>query len=180
MEFNEIEKLVLEWADERKIIDFNAWRQMYPQVLRTQCLKLTEEIGELLQAMYDCDEDAVKDAIGDSLVVMTSLVWALPNHSIETTMLDDLYKQACADKYTSYHSLDTLAGSALGNIASAIVKNKPSADIKQGLFRLMIFLHHIAKDYELSLVECYEAAYNVIKDRKGKTTVDGNFIKEGD
>lgn len=33
---------------------------------------------------------------------------------------------------------------------------------------------------EKSLFECYKEAYNAIKDRKGKTTPDGNFIKEGD
>lgn len=182
-DFEIIEKNVLHWAHDRKIIDFDNYRQMYLQVLRTQCLKLTEEVGELAQAIYDNNsEAAIVDAIGDSLVVMTSLVWALPDQCRETTRLLDLYKYAMGMgiEYESYPKAHLLLASALGETASAIIKNKPSCEIKHGLQRLMLFICACAYNNNLYVVDCYAAAYETIKNRKGKTTVDGNFIKEGD
>ena len=180
-DFAIIEKDVLYWAHDRKIIDFDNYRQMYLRVLRTQCLKLTEEVGELAQAIYDNNsEAAIVDAIGDSLVVMTSLVWALPNQCRETTRLLDLYKYAMGMEYESYPKAHLLLASALGELASAIIKNKPSSEIKRCLQRLMLFICACAHNNNLYVVDCYKAAYETIKNRKGKTTVDGNFIKEGD
>lgn len=185
-DFAIIEKDVLYWAHDRKIIDFDNYRQMHLQVLRTQCLKLTEEVGELAQAIYDnsvihnYSEAAIVDAIGDSLVVMTSLVWALPDQCRETTRLLDLYKYAMGMEYESYPKAHLLLASALGETASAIIKNKPSCEIKHGLQRLMLFICACAHNNNLYVVDCYKAAYETIKNRKGKTTVDGNFIKEGD
>lgn len=180
-DFAIIEKDVLQWAHDRKIIDFDNYRQMYLQVLRTQCLKLTEEVGELAQAIYDNNsEAAIVDAIGDSLVVMTSLVWALPDQCRETTRLLDLYKYAIDNGYESYPKAHLLLSSALGETASAIIKNKPSCEIKHGLQRLMLFICACTYNNDLYVVDCYKAAYETIKNRKGKTTVDGNFIKEGD
>jgi len=179
-DFEIIEKDVLHWAHNRKIIDFDNYRQMYLQVLRTQCLKLTEEIGELAQAIYDNSEAAIVDAIGDSLVVMTSLVWALPDQCRETTRLLDLYKYAMGMEYESYPKAHLLLASALGELASAIIKNQPSLEMKRCLQRLMLFICACAHNNDLYVVDCYKAAYETIKNRKGKTTVDGNFIKEGD
>jgi len=179
-DFEIIEKNVLHWAHDRKIIDFDNYRQMYLQVLRTQCLKLTEEVGELAQAIYDNSEAAIVDAIGDSLVVMTSLVWALPDQCRETTRLLDLYKYAMGMEYEDYPKAHLLLASALGETASAIIKNKPSCEIKRCLQRLMLFICACAHNNDLYVVDCYKAAYETIKNRKGKTTVDGNFIKEGD
>ena len=179
-DFEIIEKDVLHWAHNRKIIDFDNYRQMYLQVLRTQCLKLTEEVGELAQAIYDNSEAAIVDAIGDSLVVMTSLVWALPDQCRETTRLLDLYKYAMGMEYESYPKAHLLLAAALGKLASAIIKNKPSCEIKRCLQRLMLFICACAHNNDLYVVDCYKAAYETIKNRKGKTTVDGNFIKEGD
>ena len=40
-------------------------------------------------------------------------------------------------------------------------------------------LHDIAKEYNTTLEETLEMAYNEIKDRKGKM-IDGVFVKEAD
>ena len=47
------------------------------------------------------------------------------------------------------------------------------------IYALCDTLAEIAYLYKWSLVDCLEAAYNEIKDRKGRC-VDGIFIKEGD
>lgn len=182
MTFNEIEQAVLEWANDRKIITLDNHRQMYMQVLRTQCLKLTEELGELYKALWGRNHLGVRneaeliDAIGDSLVVMTSIAWALP---MQDKSLTDMYEIVVKDQH-QYEDIPLLIGARIGDLSASIIKNKPSSDICNNLNSILLYLFKLAEDKGLYLVECYEAAYNVIKDRKGKTTTDGNFIKEGD
>ena len=175
-DFEVIEKNVLQWAHDRKIIDFDNHRQMYLQVLRTQCLKLTEEIGELHNALYHADKDLLVDALGDSLVVMTSIAWAIPGP--DKVKMINLYKYAVG-VVQEYTNLSNLIGFTLGELASAIIKNKPGYEIKLRLERLTLYLYQLAQAHNLYLKDCYEVAYNVIKNRTGKT-IDGNFIKEGD
>lgn len=190
--FYALEEEVLAWANARKIIDVDAHRQMYLQVLRTQCLKLTEEVGELNGAIWRKqeqlgNESAIIDAVGDILVVMTSLVWALPPLVYKDEQeqlryrLTDLYEVACDNKDTCRGSL-LLLNNEVGALAASIIKNKPGDNIRVCMYRVVYFLKHVCYEYVplSSLVECYEEAYNVIKERKGKTTADGNFIKEGD
>lgn len=189
--FAVIEEKVLGWANARKIIDVDAHRQMYLQVLRTQCLKLTEEVGELNGAIWRnqeqlCNEIEIADAIGDILVVMTSLVWALPptvyiDNQETKYRLDDLYEVAC-DNGDACRGALLLLNNEVGLLAAAIIKNRSGLDMKTMMLRIVYFLKHVCYEYlpSRTLYECYRDAYDVIKDRKGKTTADGNFIKEGD
>lgn len=189
--FYTLEEKVLAWANARKIIDVDAHRQMYLQVLRTQCLKLVEEVGELNGAIWRKQEHlgneaAIIDAIGDILVVMTSLVWAVPptvyKDNQETKYrLNDLYEVVINNKDACRGAL-LLLNNEVGLLAASIIKNKPGVNILDNMRRIVYFLKHVCYEYvpTKSLVECYNIAYDVIKDRKGKTTVDGNFIKEGD
>ena len=181
MNFSEIEQAVLKWANERKIITLNNHRQMYLQVLRTQGLKLVEELGELQMGIWNMKHvDAglydIKDAIGDALVVITSIAWALPMKDKTLTQIVDI---AQADTAIAPDP-ELLIQARLGKLIACIIKNKPSGEICDALISVCFYLNRIAELYKLNMTECYEAAYNVIKDRKGKTTVDGNFIKEGD
>jgi NTP pyrophosphatase (non-canonical NTP hydrolase) len=41
--------------------------------LKTQCLKLVEEVGELSRAIIKEDKPEITDAIGDCVVVLTNL-----------------------------------------------------------------------------------------------------------
>lgn len=187
--FYTLEEKVLAWANERKIIDVDAHRQMYLQVLKTQTLKLCEEIGELNGAIWRKAEGlgnnaALIDAIGDSLVVLTSLVWALPPLVMKSDLryrLYDLYEEAC--EHNSEPSLSLLLlNSEVGALASNVLKNHPGEDMRLSMLRIVIFLKYVCYEHlpDKTLYECYRDAYDVIKDRKGKTTADGNFIKEGD
>ena len=49
--------------------------------------------------------------------------------------------------------------------------------VKDDIGDIMVCLTHVAKFYGLNLKECYQHAYNEIKDRKGRM-VKGKFIKE--
>ncbi len=65
MKREELEKAVLIWAKEKGITN--------PNNVFKQALKLTSEVGELSDAIIKQDHEEVKDAIGDTLVVLTIL-----------------------------------------------------------------------------------------------------------
>jgi NTP pyrophosphatase (non-canonical NTP hydrolase) len=56
---------IRDWAQERGIYDNGD--------VKTQLIKLQEEVGELAKAVLENDEAEIVDAIGDSVVVLTNL-----------------------------------------------------------------------------------------------------------
>jgi len=61
---NEFET-IRQWAEEKGIFEKGD--------VKTQCLKLFEEAGELSKAILKNDEPEIIDAIGDCVVVLTNL-----------------------------------------------------------------------------------------------------------
>jgi NTP pyrophosphatase (non-canonical NTP hydrolase) len=61
----EILQLIRNWAGQKGILDSGT--------VKTQYIKLQEEAGELAQAILNEDKKEIKDAIGDMVVVLTSL-----------------------------------------------------------------------------------------------------------
>ena len=73
-ELPELQKLILEWADERDLLHrANATQQR---------LKLIEECGELASAILKNDVEKQKDAIGDIFVVLVILNKQLDSYLI--------------------------------------------------------------------------------------------------
>jgi len=66
-----------------------------------------------------------------------------------------------------------------GELAGAILKNKDK-EIKDSIGDSIVVLNNIAKIYGTTLEECWNLAYEEIKDRKGYLNEEGNFIKEAD
>jgi len=67
-EFNKIRK----WAEERGIYKKGD--------VKTQYLKLVEEVGELSKAILEDDREEFIDAVGDCVVVLTSLAYLGSSH----------------------------------------------------------------------------------------------------
>lgn len=67
----------------------------------------------------------------------------------------------------------------VGETASALVKNNQEA-LKDGIGDSFVTLIILAKQNGLEPSECLEAAWNEIKDRKGKVNNNGAFVKESD
>jgi NTP pyrophosphatase (non-canonical NTP hydrolase) len=63
-----------------------------------------------------------------------------------------------------------------GELSDNICKGR---DISDDIGDMMVVLINIATRNNLTITECLEAAYNDIKDRKGKM-IDGVFVKESD
>lgn len=58
-------------------------------------------------------------------------------------------------------------------------KLQVKANAKSNLVRIVSYLKAIAGKLGYDFVDCFELAYNEIKDRKGKW-IDGTFVKEED
>ena len=67
--------------------------------------------------------------------------------------------------------------SEAGELCDNIAKGK---DIKDDIGDCLVVLTNIAKLKGTTLAECWEVAYNDIKDRKGFLNANGTFIKSTD
>lgn len=65
----------------------------------------------------------------------------------------------------------------LGETAGAILKNKKTDEVIDGIGDILVTVIILSKQLGLDPTECLEHAWNEIKDRKGKT-VNGTFIKQ--
>jgi phosphoribosyl-ATP pyrophosphohydrolase len=66
----------------------------------------------------------------------------------------------------------------VGETAAAVLKGDRER-VKDGIGDSIVTLSILAAQHGLSLQECWQAAYNEIKNRKGQT-VNGTFIKNQD
>ena len=66
----------------------------------------------------------------------------------------------------------------LGESAEGINKNNRE-QVEDSLGDILVTLIILAQDLNFDLLDCLNSAYNVIKDRKGKT-INGVFVKESD
>ena len=67
--------------------------------------------------------------------------------------------------------------SEMGELADNLAKGR---DIKDDIGDCLVVLTLIANMKDTNLQECYNVAYNDIKDRKGFLNSDGIFVKEDD
>lgn len=118
-----------------------------------QRLKLMEEIGEAAVALLKNDLVGLKDAIGDICVVLIILAGQVGEKITDSNFDPDGF---CFEGETD------------AGLLSAISYSEYT-----GFF----YVVELAGRHNLTLIECVEAAWNEIKDRKGKTE-NGVFIKE--
>ena len=69
------------------------------------------------------------------------------------------------------------AMSELGELADATIKNDRFG-IRDGVGDVMVCLVNYCALQDINLVDCMEAAYEEIKDRKGTLLPNGVFVKE--
>jgi NTP pyrophosphatase (non-canonical NTP hydrolase) len=71
------------------------------------------------------------------------------------------------------------AVSEMGELADAEIKNDEAA-IQDAVGDVLVCLINYCATRKIGIVDCLESAYNEIKDRKGKMSPSGAFIKESD
>ena len=164
------QRLVKQWAVDRNLIEGSKPEK--------QCMKLIEEYGELARGIAKKDEALIKDSIGDTLVVCIILAAQLGSDSFSIDKL--VFERTALDVPDVSEKIVMRGATELGAISYFI--NVTNRDIDRcigNIYALCDTLAEIAYLYKWTLADCLQAAYNEIKDRKGRC-VDGIFIKEGD
>lgn len=181
MEYLELLGNVEQWAKDRNLDTVEA---------RTQYTKLIEEQGELLLAMMVNNVNGVsgvKDSLGDYQV--TLIIYCLIRgidlkKQVEQegdfwTEYDDLAQELKDRGSFDVNKLVDYLVYSSSRIISAYNRKRTKTLEHLSVERTMECLHDIAKEYNTTLEETLEMAYNEIKDRKGKM-IDGVFVKEAD
>jgi uncharacterized 18.2 kDa protein in rep-hol intergenic region len=140
--------------------------------LDKQALKLSEEFGELCAGYLKQNEKLTKDSIGDCAVVIVGLALLIKKdvHSI-FKIADGVRPKEAMESFKMLNA----------NISEfQLSQDLASKDMcRHNLVRAMAYLKSISKALDYDFVDCFELAYNEIKDRKGRW-VDGTFVKEED
>ncbi len=64
----------------------------------------------------------------------------------------------------------------VGELAAAILKHRKD-EIRDAIGDVMVTICILAEQLDVDELQCFEDAYNVIKERTGKT-IDGSFVKD--
>jgi NTP pyrophosphatase (non-canonical NTP hydrolase) len=140
--------------------------------LDKQSLKLSEEFGELCAGYLKKNEKLTKDSIGDCAVVIVGLALLIKADVqeifeevsfIENEDVMDSFKWLSAE-ISSFQLRQDLIGKKM---------------CRYNLAHSIGHLKSISNALGYSFEECFELAYQEIKDRKGRW-IDGSFVKEED
>ena len=142
--------------------------------LDKQSLKLSEEFGELCAGYLKKNEKLTKDSIGDCAVVIVGLALLIKAD------VDKIFDEVFGNKYDEYHVIECLVllNRTISNIQLSngfINKDLYIIDLTRSIY----WLKSISKSLGYNFEECFELAYQEIKDRKGRW-IDGTFVKEED
>ena len=139
--------------------------------LDKQSLKLSEEFGELCAGYLKKNEKLTKDSIGDCAVVIVGLA-LLIKADVQGIFKDsEIFREEVMECFKS-----------LNVHISEFQLSQDLADKKSCRYNLMYavrYLRIISNALGYSFEECFELAYQEIKDRKGRW-IDGSFVKEED
>ena len=140
--------------------------------LDKQALKLSEEFGELCAGYLKQNEKLTKDSIGDCAVVIVGLAMLIKEdvHSI-FERADGIIRKKVMESFKLLNA----------NISEfQLSQDLASKEMcKHNLVHAVAYLKSISKALDYEFTDCFELAYNEIKDRKGKW-VDGSFVKKED
>ena len=138
--------------------------------LDKQSLKLSEEFGELCAGYLKKNEQLTKDSIGDCAVVIVGLALLIK------VDVQEIFKTS-----ENNENVMTCFSHLSRNISDFQIYQEFSAkDIPRlSLVRAIRWLKSLSTALGYDFEECFELAYNEIKDRKGRW-IDGSFVKEED
>lgn len=159
----ELTELTRQWFIDRDITQGNVFKQT---------LKLFEELGELCAGYAKQKEQLTKDSIGDCAVVVVGLAMM-----IELDPVEIMIKAVEARKGDVKDCFELMIENA--SEFQFTRKHEVKINAKFNLLRIVSYLKAIAHKLGYDFADCFELAYNEIKDRKGRW-VEGSFVKEED
>lgn len=140
--------------------------------LDKQSLKLSEEFGELCAGYLKKNEQLTKDSIGDCAVVIVGLALLVKEDVQE--IFDDSIIILKEDVPDYFKDLNKYISSF-----QTFYSWEETSMSKMYLSFAVDSLKTISTALGYNFEECFELAYQEIKDRKGKW-IDGSFVKEED
>lgn len=165
MTFEQFKTNVEQWAADRGIYEHGT--------PLAQALKAVSEVGELADAVIKGDRDALKDALGDVMVCLVGVA-KMTGCSINLKDADD------AGHYGTNPYLAAMVSYYVAYVASGIALDAGLWTVQGSIKNSIAILGDLALENNLTILECCEAAWNEIKDRKGKMVAGGAFVKDGD
>ena len=140
-----------------------------------QGLKLIEETGELVSGYLKNKEDVIKDSIGDVAVVVVgyAMMAGVNPEQVFFTKKEDYIPDFGG--VTAW--IWMITDSAFQAKVAQDLGIETSLNIN--LQNIICYLDLICRELCYDFTECFEGAYNEIKDRKGRW-VNGSFVKEED
>jgi DNA-binding protein len=140
--------------------------------LDKQSLKLSEEFGELCAGYLKKNEQLTKDSIGDCAVVIVGLALLIKEDVNQIFEESEFAEDRNVTKCLNW--LNT-------NISSFQLRqgSRKRKYCRFNLVSSISYLKSISYALDYKFEECFELAYNEIKDRKGRW-IDGTFVKEED
>lgn len=140
--------------------------------LDKQSLKLSEEFGELCAGYLKKNEQLTKDSIGDCAVVIVGLALLIKED------VHEIFKDSDSIKRKDVLDCFNLMNANISEFQ--LSQNLASKEMcRHNLVRSIGYLKSISAELGYNFEECFELAYQEIKDRKGRW-IDGSFVKEED
>src|SRR5699024_879942 len=155
MNWNQFKNNVEQWAAERGIYEHSTPEE--------QLLKALSGLGELADAVVKNDREALKDAIGDVAVCLVNYA-RMANLDIGWPCFD-------ASEYISTYDI-------IGTLSILIGRHLERAKSDADVIFMLCSLVGIAQRADVDFLGCCAAAWNEIKDRKGRMVPGGAFVKE--
>lgn len=156
---DELNTKIVEWAVEREIDKKGT--------IQGQAIKTIEEMSELIKGICKNDVDLIKDSIGDVYVTLVIGCMLNDNNICENYMID-------GGRFRDREHMLRMLADEIVNISSC---DEPYEYFY--VVKLVKLMELIAVEYDTTLEECVNLAYDEISSRKGKM-VNGVFVKEAD
>lgn len=167
------------WGKQVKIITNGQWI--------TQASKLIEEVGEGAGWLCRGNAGEVKDAVGDKcfLAVMVATMLGLDAEAIMDTVAESFYMpDERANPLLAHrllHKVNLHLAMAIDNALESEAGCGPLDDYAEANFMSAVsWLREYADVNNFTLEDAFSMAWDVVKDRKGRLTADGVFIKMSD
>lgn len=140
-----------------------------------QGLKLIEETGELVSGYLKNKEDIIKDSIGDVAVVVVGYAMMAGVNP------EQVFFKSKSDYIPDFGGVTAWIWMITDSAFQAKVAQDLGIEssLKTNLQNIICYLDLICRELGYDFAECFEGAYNEIKDRKGRW-VNGSFVKEED
>lgn len=162
MELKQLINNIEKWAEDRNLIEGSTPKKQF--------IKLMEEFGELCSGIAKNKKEVIKDSIGDCFVVTVILKCQFKTKLFISQPWNYLNKNLDVSLILARIARDAAL------IPKDDLSEQTQLEIISGIIR---HLMNISILLDVDFESCVQAAWDEIKDRKGRM-IDGVFVKEGD